>query len=1296
MEYIQSRQPKRHIIYISLLVFGICCVLFSGRQAFAQADQGTITGVVKDSAGAVIPNAQVTLTNVNTGLVLNDKADAQGNYIFSPVKIGDYTVSAKAPGFETTTQENVHLDIQQRLSIPISLKVGAATESVTVTAAPSMLQNDTSSVGQTMSTQTINDTPLNGRNWVYIAQLAAGVAPGLTAGGARGGGTGDFSANGQRTTQNNFILDGIDNNVNVDDFQNGASYNVRPPPDALAEFNIDTADYSAQFGHSAGAVLNAAIKSGTNQIHGDVWEYFRNDWLDAADWDSAGGVVPAYHENQFGATLGGPLWKNHLFYFGDAESNRIAFGYPDPGLTVPTASERNGDFSELFNTNLTGLNTPIGVFAPNTGGQVPLTVAGAFSNPAVGNPAVCASTPQLCAWNPATPGSGVGAPTSNVLSPGDPSTGGMVDIVAKEVMDAYPAPNANGWTSSNYNTPGAGKAYANYNVNVPVHDNTWQWDQRLDWNVNAKDQAYARYSYSHEQTGFGQPLGPILDGNEVAPGGFHGATNFNLAQNFMASETHIFSPNLVNEFRFGYNWGLYEFVQANAHTPADQLIPGMGGVPFTGFAGPNGGLPEMLFTGSLRFATAGARHDVPSVERQNIYQVLDNVTKTWHSHSFKFGVQFESIRTAFAQSVYPRGRYNFNGQYTGKFDLGDTATANTGMGAADAFTDNMGNIGLSPGWKTSYYRNYRAGYIQDDWKVNSRLTANLGLRYDFVQPPSSKGGELANFIINSQSLTTPGSGTGGQSATGFGTYVLPAMVANSAPLSAGFISTLAANHIGIQYTNTNPHSLVGVQHYNFAPRIGFAYQLNSKTVVRSAYGIFYGSIEAPGGAELETNYPFAYQVVLNNNYIAPYGFCLPSVQGGAFNTASQCPSNATADTTYAPYLPYATTLETGGSLYAENGGIGQYAGSSGLAMSDSNIKTPYTQSYHLTIERQLTSNMAATIAYVGNNAKHTYAGTNPLGALAVTSSSNPNGNQNTQAFPNLSLSTGNDQQWVGESMYNGLQVKLERRYSAGLGFLATYTWSHAEDDAANPGIGGGPSYRNTNLIPLKDEFTNANYDTRHRVTVNGQYDLPFGVGRKYLNSYGLRNTVVGGWMTSLTWIAQAGIPFTVTTGGGNFVGAQGFNQLNAIRVGDPFKGGGSVPAANIDMAGKTCPAHVKNRTNWYNPCAFVDPAPGSDIPVGALLTGLDSAIKYSGSKANQIHGPGFERVNMSLFKNVSTWHKQYLQLRADAFNLFNTPTWGQPGITNLSASAGQITSTQTLQNYTPDARFFQISAKYVF
>jgi hypothetical protein len=1307
MGSIQLRRTAQSVMFMTLFLLG-CCGVFSARMAFAQADQGAITGVVKDATGAVIPGAQVTLTNTDTNFVLQGKSGPQGEYVFSPIKIGNYTVSATATGFETTTQENVHVNIQDRLYIPVVLKLGAAKETVTVTSAPPMLQHENGTVGQVMDTETINNTPLNGRNWVYIAQLTAGVAPGLAAGGARGGNTGDFSANGQRTTQNNFILDGVDNNVNVDDFQNGASYNVRPPPDALAEFKIDTSNYSAEFGHSAGAVVNASIKSGTNQIHGDVWEYVRNNIFDGADWD-AGGVVPAYHENQFGATLGLPIWKNKFFYFGDAEANRIAFAQPDPGLTVPTPSMRNGDFSELFDANMNSAGNPVGIFAPNTGGQLPLTQGGgAVANP--GGPCSYSTANgyvgngcSVLAWNAGTPGQGFTGPTTtNVLSPGDPSVGGMMDIVAQEVLNHYPLPNAGGWNKANLSTPDSGQSYANYNVNLPIHDDTFQWDQRLDWNLSAKNQSYARYSYTHEQTSYAPPLGPILDGGGFGSDG----TVFNLAQNFMASDTHIFSPTVVNEFRFGYNWGLYEYSQLNSGTPADSLIPGMGGVPFTGFAGPNGGLPSLRIVG---LTAAGASHDTPSTERQNVYQILDNVTKIHHNQSFKFGVQLESIRTAFAQSTYPRNGYNFNGEYTGK-DYGSGANyggiSNTGTGAADMLTDNMGNIKMSPGWDTEYYRNYRAAYIQDDWKLNSRMTVNLGLRYDFIQPDSSKAGNLANFIIGSQSLTAEGQGVGGGDAIGTGHYVLPAQVANSAVLASSFVSGLQGNSINIQYTNANPHSLVSVQHYNFGPRIGFAYQIDPKTVVRSGYGMFYGAIEAPGGAELETNYPFSYTVVVNNQYLTQYGACDPNTQGGAFNINSGCPSNSTADANYTTTpspgasvptgltpLAYATTIESGASGFLNNGGIAAYGTSSGVAMSDSNIKTPYTQSYNLTVEREVSKDMVASVAYVGNNAKHTFAGTNPLGPLAVTNPSE----LSTQAFPTLSLSASAEQ-WIGESMYNGLQAKLEKRYSDGLSFLASYTWSHAMDDAGNPGIGGGPPYRNTNLIPLKQEFTSSNYDTRQRVTVNGFYDLPFGTGRKYLQQGGLLDYLVGGWSTSLTWTAQTGIPFTVITGGGNFQGADGFNQLNAIKVGNPFKGGGSIPAANLDSS--ACPATVRNRTNWYNPCAFIDPKPGSNIPLGTLLTDLSDAIAYSGSKANQIHGPGWERINMSGFKNFKTLHGQYVQVRADAFNLFNTPSWGQPsgdgGANDLSATGGLITGVQSFQLHTPDARFFQLAAKYVF
>ena len=322
-----------------LALFVPVLLLASARTAFGQLDQGTITGVIEDPSSASIPGASVTLTNVDLGQVLKTTTDGAGVYVFSPVKIGNYTITVGAPNFQTTTQYNLRLSIQQRLSVDLILKPGAATETVVVTTEVPLMQTQESSVGQTVDTQTINSVPLASRNWVYIAQLSAGAA--LPAG-SRGGSKGDFQANGQRAEENNFILDGVDNNANVVDFYNGASYVVNPPPDALAEFKVQTSNYSAEFGHSAGAVVNASIRSGSNSFHGSAWEYVRNTAFDIKEWNPSK-VQPAapYHQNQFGATLGGPFWRSKLFFFGDAQANRIT--YNEPGTyTVPTAKHAPG------------------------------------------------------------------------------------------------------------------------------------------------------------------------------------------------------------------------------------------------------------------------------------------------------------------------------------------------------------------------------------------------------------------------------------------------------------------------------------------------------------------------------------------------------------------------------------------------------------------------------------------------------------------------------------------------------------------------------------------------------------------------------------------------------------------------------------------------------------------------------------------------------------------------------------------------------------------------------------------
>ena len=462
---------------------------------------------------------------------------------------------------------------------------------------------------------------------------------------------------------------------------------------------------------------------------------------------------------------------------------------------------------------------------------------------------------------------------------------------------------------------------------------------------------------------------------------------------------------------------------------------------------------------------------------------------------------------------------------------------------------------------------------------------------------------------------------------------------------------------------------------------------------------------------MTVNFPWAYTASLTNDFLGGYR-CYPSPYAGASNTQAGCPGTGVPDTASndpAP-TPFPTSLELGAGDYLTGGLLASYAGTPSINRMDSPAKTPYTASYNLTAERQIGRNMIATVGYVGNFARHTWTDDQFGGAIGLA---NGTGGNQLSPFPSLSFYSSG---WTGEQSYNALQAKLDKRLSHGISFLASYTWAHAEDSGSNNGIGGGPgSFRNENIIPEKDEFTNAVFDVRQRLTLNGYYELPFGKGKKWAHEGGLMDYVVGGWQTSLTFVAQTGNPFSVTPSYNSFNGANGAANIYAIRIGDPFKGGGTPPAGNIDMVdnGLSCPAKVKTRDHWFNPCAFTEPLSGASsaqagspqngpgIPMASantstVVTGVNAAISYLGAKQNQIYGPGYERVNMSLFKNFHTWRAQYFQFRADAFNLLNHPTWASPGDTSLDNTAGQITNANIMQNNTPDARFFQLSGKYNF
>ncbi len=1028
-----------------------------------------------------------------------------------------------------------------------------------------------------MSTQTINDIPLNGRNAVYVAQLAAGVVQGV---GGRGVGTGDFTANGQRPTENNFILDGIDNNTAVPDFLNGASFVVNPPPDALAEFKIQTSNYSAEFGHSAGAVMNTSIKSGTNQIHGSLWEYFRNTSLDAKDWNALS--IPTYHENQFGATLGTPILKNKLFFFGYAEANRIVFGNPFT-VSVPSALMRTGDFSELLNPALTSSATAVTLYQPGSAGT------------------------QLLLCNG----------QQNVICPAN------INPVALNLLKLYPTPNTNG-----------AKLYDNYVANTNAVSNTWQWGTRFDWNISAKDQTFLRFSYLNAPSNYPAPLGPVLDGGSYGADG----NITNQADNTAFSETHLFSPTLINEVRFGYNYGNFGFHQASFRNTGLAASLGLGGVP-AGELG--GGLPLVTLTGITGFGQPGF---YPNHKSEDVYEILDNVTKIAGNHSLKVGILIQSVRFPFFSPPNARGTYGYTGFFTSKPGL-----SNTGFGPADFLEDSM-NSATVPAYQHLDFSHWtRSAYIEDDWRATRSLTINMGLRYDNYQPLKEVGGKFANFYM--QSL-------GPRSGTATLTY---ARSQQNTPLAPGFLSLLAANNVPIRYSG-NPE-LVNGQNFNFSPRIGFAASLDPKSVLRGGFGLFYGGVENTGGPETMQNYPFQFTANFSR---------------GATCTPGNCATDG-------------ITLANGFSTILA-AGLTNLIQQPSFAGSQPNIQNPYTESYNLAYQRSLTNNISATVSYVGDVSRHLIVNVNNNSPAALI---DPRLSSVTvEPFP--AFGSAGTNRYVGVSSYNSMQASLEKRLANGLSFQATYTWAHSMDDASQPL--GGNGYRGVNLIGLGSDYADSQADVRHRVTFNGYYELPFGQRKKFLSRGGVLNEIVGGWADDLQFSAQTGTPFTV----GQNLGSAGPNggSANAILVSNPFASGGTKPPSNPSAV--TCAPSTRNKTNWYNPCAFGDPplafpnaaVKGSPVSTNQII-GL-AATPYLGGRPYQIHGPGYERINTSLFKRFQIFRENYVVFRADIFNLLNTPSLGNPSTSGINSNGGKITGPRTFQNFTPDARFIQLSAKLVF
>ena len=1087
----------------------------------AQVDTGAVLGTVKDSSGALITGATVTLTSTATSFTTTTKTSTDGTYIFTPVKVGPYRVDAAAAGFQKVTRNNVDVVIQQQTLVDFTLAPGAVNQEVSVTAAPSLLETQRSAVQQVVQSRSINDLPLNGRNATFLAQLSAGVT--FMQSDTRGlGATGGFAANGARPGQNNYMLDGIDNNSDIGDLINRTYYVLLPPPDALQEFSVQTNNYSAEFGHSAGAVLNAAVKSGTNRFHGDVFEYLRNDKVDAADFflNAAGQPKSEFRQNQFGFTFGGPVMlphyigKNKTFFFADYQGTRIRQGAPY-NVSVPTLAERASGYTN-FQDLIAGQS---GSRSDALARTIPSgTILDPATTRAVTKGAVDPVTGLIANATGYVRDPFFAAPLQGVTNFTTPGAISLLNIVpanrldpnAIKLLNLLPQPNSAG-------------LFNNF-TDAPVNqEGTNSFDIRIDQNFSDKDTMFGRYSRASTTNVYPGPFPGIADGAPNRPGS--GTTD---AQNIALSETHIFSPRLVNELRAGYSRLHDVRLQFGGNNLTN--IPGQYGIPGVPQVPENGGLPNFTVGGLAGF---GSPNFLPSDKWGNTLQATENVSRITGKHSMRAGFEVQDIRFPMLVPPEPRGALAFNGEYTSIVGQTDGSTGRAQLllsPAAATVPGGVNNVGGANQVQfttfrpfADYRRIYLAGYVQDDWRITNTFTVNLGLRYDWFGRPAEFYGAEASF--------RPGLNFQG------GEFLISKKFAGEVP--PAFISLL--NQDGIQFVPTGGSIWENSANRDFGPRIGFAWHPASRLVIRGGYAIFYGGQEDFGLSSYgANNFPF----VIQSNFTAPN-----------------------------PQAPITPDNSVGGLDYGllnvpqSPGNAAVKSRSFTLIGSNPNWKDAATQNFNLTFQYALINSTTVSAGYVGSVSHHLGVA---YGANPVTEIVPPSLNVFSYvAYPDFA--TGGTYNLAdGNSNYNALEINVERRFASGLQFLGNYTLSKclgtARDYLVDTVSGVAAPYLSG--YGAQADYAPCSFDTHNIVHFSGQYDLPFGAGRHFLSQGRLANAVLGGWVINWSLTLQDGQPFTIgcpiatTTGlGCNAWGVPGQSPISGPH----------------------------NVNQWLSPAAFVNP-----------------------------------------------------------------------------------------------------------
>jgi outer membrane receptor protein involved in Fe transport len=1071
--------------------------------SFSQGTDASLTGIVTDPSHAAIANATVTVRNKSTNLTQTATTDTSGNYSFLTLPIGTYAVTVEQTGFDTASLDLV-LETAQKARQDFELRVGQSQQTVTVESTTLGLSKEDASLGGVINNNIINDTPLFLRTWDDLLRLIPGVQANryTEQGGATSSGrTGSFNVHGIHSLQNDFILDGIDNNTFSENVQELSTQASRPSVDTIQEFKVVTNPYSAEYGRSPGAAVVVSTRGGTNQFHGVVYEYFRNKVFDANDFFSngQGAAKPKNNQNQFGGNLGAPIIHDKLFGFFNYEGTRIRRGIPRLS-TVPLANERVGDFS----------------------------AAAAAAN---------GISPYPTLYDPTT-----GLPFANNQIPAD-----RIDPFATKIMDLFPLPNRSGATNNFFRTG-------------LLTDDADSYNGRIDWVATPSDSVFARYTYTNRTRFIPGFYGGIADGTSTSAWG----RQILKSQTAVIGWTHVFGPGLVNEFRLGFLRD-YSFAEQDpfGQNQVDEFVPGVPQNPAVAGGISQITIKNITFIGSPDF--------LPKQQVPQQFQWVDTLSKTIGRHSLQFGVDLRApMRNIYQDEPGTRGSLTFDKIFTCQRDaLTHQCTGNTGSSYGDFL---LGNVQASQ-LTNVHFVDQRlwmlSGFVQDDWKVNPKLTLNLGLRYDFATPALEGNNEMANFDPSANG------GAGGLVSASDGSL--------------------------------RDRALVQINKNNFAPRVGVSYAINPKTVVRGGYGIYYILFERFGSED---------QLALN----APF----------LINNVQSVSSSANAPLFF---------LQDGFPANSLDPNQPNLLSRVRVRAVDPATPSPYVQQWSLGVQHELPWGFVGNVDYVGTKSTHL----NVLSDLNQPELTNgqpipvdPVTLKQVKPFPNFGYIEYQGANGFG--VYHGVETGLERRFSKGFAIHAAYTFSRSIDNTPQElENNSGAAQKGFDYASWKSV---SDFDTPHRFVASYSYDLPFGKGRAMLQS-GILSYIIGSFRTSGVYTYASGRPFTVSSGTGSVIDANG---------------------AATAMPFLARPEHVFGNVNgWFDTSAY-------RIQKAANLE------YYGDLGRNTLRGPSTNVFDFALLKDFPIQERTNLQFRWEVFNLFNHALFGQPASNLSSGSVGKISS----------------------